>query len=177
MSVMVIVETSGIILVAIVMSITIVVIVMIAVQMVQLTYLLNYIIFVCFSDEIREYFGETISMYFGFLGFYSLTLVPPVLLMVVFWLSNAHEQTKNTVFAVLNLLWATVFLEAWKRRCAELSFKWGTLKGGLGTYSKVVQNRARRRSDAHIFPFFFREQRTSYRTFSFLSECLIAAET
>jgi len=71
-------------------------------------------------------------MYFGFLGFYSLSLVPPVLLTAVFWLSNAHEQTKNTVFAVLNLLWATVFLEAWKRRCSELSFKWGTLRGGVG---------------------------------------------
>lgn len=91
-----------------------------------------------FSDEIREYFGDTIGMYFGFLGFYSMTLIPPVLLMVVFWLSNAHEQTKNTVFGVLNLLWATVFLEAWKRRCSELSFKWGTLKKGLGKVHQTI---------------------------------------
>lgn len=83
-------------------------------------------------DDIREYFGETIGLYFGFLGFYSLSLVPPVLLVVVFALSGAHEQTKNTVFAVLNLIWATVFLEAWKRRCSEISFKWGTLKSGIG---------------------------------------------
>ena len=71
-------------------------------------------------------------MYFGFLGFYSLSLVPPVLLVLVFALSGAHEQTKNTVFAVLNLIWATVFLESWKRRCSEISFKWGTLKSGIG---------------------------------------------
>jgi len=71
-------------------------------------------------------------MYFGFLGFYSLSLVPPVLLVVVFGLSGAHEQTKNTVFAILNLVWGTVFLEAWKRRCSEISFKWGTLKAGIG---------------------------------------------
>ena len=84
------------------------------------------------TDSIKDYFGETIALYFGFLGFYSVSLVPPVLLVVVFALSGAHEQTKNTVFAILNLIWATVFLEAWKRRCAEISFKWGTLTSGIG---------------------------------------------
>ena len=83
-------------------------------------------------DDIREYFGETIAMYFGFLGFYSMSLIPPVLLVVVFALSGAHEQTKNTVFAILNLIWGTVFLEAWKRRCSEISFNWGSLKAGIG---------------------------------------------
>lgn len=83
-------------------------------------------------DDIREYFGDTIALYFGFLGFYSLSLVPPVLLVLVFGLSGAHEQTKNTVFAILNLLWGTVFLEVWKRRCSEISFNWGTLRAGIG---------------------------------------------
>lgn len=82
-------------------------------------------------DSIKDYFGETIALYFGFLSFYSVSLVPPVLLVVVFALSGAHEQTKNTVFAILNLIWGTVFLEAWKRRCAEISFKWGTLTSGM----------------------------------------------
>ena len=85
-------------------------------------------------DDIREYFGETIAMYFGFLGFYSLSLVPPVLLVVAFNLSGAHEQTKNTVFAILNLVWATALLEAWKRRGAEMAFQWGTLKSGIGKH-------------------------------------------
>ena len=92
---------------------------------------LHYVLFYIL-DDIREYFGDTIAMYFGFLGFYSMCLVPPVLLVVVFSLSGAHDQTKNTVFAVLNLVWGTVFLEAWKRRCSEISFKWGNLKTGIG---------------------------------------------
>ena len=83
------------------------------------------------TDSIKDYFGETIALYFGFLSFYSVSLVPPVLLVVVFALSGAHQQTKNTVFAILNLIWGTVFLEAWKRRCAEISFKWGTLTSGM----------------------------------------------
>lgn len=31
------------------------------------------------------------------------------------------------VFALFNVLWATLFLEEWKRRGAEFAYKWGTL--------------------------------------------------
>lgn len=31
------------------------------------------------------------------------------------------------VFALFNVVWATLFLERWKRREAELSYRWGTL--------------------------------------------------
>ena len=31
------------------------------------------------------------------------------------------------VFGVINVVWATVYLEAWKRRSAEHAYKWGTL--------------------------------------------------
>lgn len=31
------------------------------------------------------------------------------------------------VFALFNVVWATLFLERWKRRGAELAYKWGTL--------------------------------------------------
>lgn len=31
------------------------------------------------------------------------------------------------VFALFNVVWATLFLERWKRREAELAYKWGTL--------------------------------------------------
>lgn len=30
-------------------------------------------------------------------------------------------------FALFNVVWATLYLEDWKRRSAELAFKWGTL--------------------------------------------------
>lgn len=33
---------------------------------------------------------------------------------------------REAIFAVFNLIWATLFLEAWKRYNAELSFRWGT---------------------------------------------------
>lgn len=31
------------------------------------------------------------------------------------------------VFALFNVVWATLFLERWKRKGAELAYKWGTL--------------------------------------------------
>ena len=31
------------------------------------------------------------------------------------------------VFALFNVIWSTLFLEEWKRRGAELAYKWGTL--------------------------------------------------
>ncbi len=31
------------------------------------------------------------------------------------------------VFAVVNVVWATLYLEHWKRRSAELAHRWGTL--------------------------------------------------
>lgn len=31
-------------------------------------------------------------------------------------------------FAFTNVVWATLYLEAWKRRNAELAYKWGTLE-------------------------------------------------
>lgn len=31
------------------------------------------------------------------------------------------------VFALFNVVWATLFLERWKQREAELAYRWGTL--------------------------------------------------
>ena len=30
------------------------------------------------------------------------------------------------MFAFFNVIWATLYLESWKRRSAELAFEWGT---------------------------------------------------
>ena len=45
--------------------------------------------------------------------------------------STSHTQKSQdiccVVFALFNVIWATLFLERWKRREAELAFQWGTL--------------------------------------------------
>lgn len=37
------------------------------------------------------------------------------------------EDVAYVLFSIFNVIWATVYLEAWKRRGAELAYRWGTL--------------------------------------------------
>lgn len=79
------------------------------------------------SDKIRAYFGETIGLYFAFLGVYTWALIPPTLIGAVYFLTSWDNVYRDAIFALFNLVWATVFLEAWKRYCNELTFRWGTI--------------------------------------------------
>ncbi|XP_072260683.1 anoctamin-8 isoform X2 [Pyxicephalus adspersus] len=82
-------------------------------------------------DEIGEYFGVKIAMYFSWLGFYTSSLVYPAVFGMMLWFFTESDQTSQdiccVVFALFNVIWATLFLEGWKRRGAELAYKWGTL--------------------------------------------------
>ncbi|KAM5193420.1 anoctamin-8 [Mantella aurantiaca] len=82
-------------------------------------------------DDICEYFGVKIAMYFSWLGFYTSSLVYPAIFGMMLWFFTESDQTSRdiccVVFALFNVIWATLFLEGWKRRGAELAYKWGTL--------------------------------------------------
>ncbi|XP_075681629.1 anoctamin-8 isoform X2 [Rhinoderma darwinii] len=82
-------------------------------------------------DEIGEYFGVKIAMYFSWLGFYTSSLVYPAVFGLMLWFFTESDQTSRdiccVVFALFNVVWATLFLEGWKRKGAELAYKWGTL--------------------------------------------------
>nr|XP_033812220.1 anoctamin-8 isoform X2 [Geotrypetes seraphini] len=82
-------------------------------------------------DDICSYFGVKIAMYFAWLGFYTSAMVYPAVFGSVLWLLTDSDQTSRdiccVVFALFNVVWASLFLEGWKRRGAELAYKWGTL--------------------------------------------------
>ncbi|KAM4809439.1 anoctamin-8 [Rhinophrynus dorsalis] len=82
-------------------------------------------------DEICDYFGVKVAMYFSWLGFYTSSLVYPAIFGMMLWFFTESDQTSRdiccVVFALFNVIWATLFLEGWKRRGAELAYKWGTL--------------------------------------------------
>ncbi|XP_022784864.1 anoctamin-8-like isoform X1 [Stylophora pistillata] len=82
-------------------------------------------------DDICEYFGVKIAMYFAWLGMYTKWLIAPTVLgIITFILSNRGEVTRDwciLFFNIFNIVWATLFLEAWKRKSAELAYKWGTM--------------------------------------------------
>lgn len=80
--------------------------------------------FLVFAEDIRLYFGESVALYFIFLGFYTTALIPPTILGFVAMLI---PQTTTVFFCFFNVLWVTLFLEIWKRKSSELAFLWGTI--------------------------------------------------
>ncbi|XP_053058656.1 anoctamin-9 isoform X1 [Acinonyx jubatus] len=120
-------------------------------------------------DDIRDYFGEKVALYFAWLGWYTYMLVPAAVAGLVIFLSgfslfNASQISKEiceaddillcprgdhgrkyqrlsdtcmfaklthlfdnegtVLFAIFMALWATVFLEIWKRQRARVVLHW-----------------------------------------------------
>ena len=82
--------------------------------------------------SIRRYFGEQIGFYFAFLQFYSAALIIPSILGVAFFIwqliADDIDVTGLPAFALVIALWATLFLEFWKRKEAIYRHKWGMAK-------------------------------------------------
>ncbi|XP_012165597.1 anoctamin-8-like isoform X8 [Bombus affinis] len=83
-------------------------------------------------DDICKYFGVKITMYFAWLGHYTTALIVPAAVGAIYWVgiigrNQAVEDVAYVLFSVFNVIWATVYLETWKRRGAELAYRWGTL--------------------------------------------------
>eukprot|EP00074_Homo_sapiens_P086754 XP_016862208.1 anoctamin-10 isoform X7 [Homo sapiens] len=78
-------------------------------------------------DSIRGYFGETIALYFGFLEYFTFALIPMAVIGLPYYLFVWEDYDKYVIFASFNLIWSTVILELWKRGCANMTYRWGTL--------------------------------------------------
>lgn len=61
-----------------------------------------------FPEDIRLYFGESIALYFAFLGFYTKALLFPFFLGVLQLLIPTETVS---FFCIFNVVWVTVFLE------------------------------------------------------------------
>ncbi|KAK2168869.1 hypothetical protein NP493_1213g00020 [Ridgeia piscesae] len=123
-------------------------------------------------DLIRKYFGEKVGIYFAWLGFYTVMLIPPSIVGLVaffygvatlfdytpseeicdknnagqfdmcplcdggctYWklhisctyarLTYLFDNEATVFFAGFMAIWASVFLEFWKRQEAELQYDW-----------------------------------------------------
>lgn len=84
-------------------------------------------VFASFIDNIRGYFGETIALYFGFLEYFTFALIPMAIIGLPYYLFAWEDYDKYVIFASINLIWSTVILEVWKRSCARMTYRWGTL--------------------------------------------------
>lgn len=63
--------------------------------------------FVAFLGDIKEYFGESIALYFAFLEYYTFALVVPSVLGLFGYIFTETVP----FFCIFNVIWVTVFLE------------------------------------------------------------------
>lgn len=82
-------------------------------------------------DEIRDYFGEKVTLYFVFLGFFTRLLIPIAAVGVIVFIckmtvdSDDINDSLALAMGFLMALWSTVFNEAWARQNQKLVMKWG----------------------------------------------------
>ena len=86
-------------------------------------------------SKIRNYYGEKIALYFEFLRYYQCSLLFPAIIgLVVFIVQRVLDQNSgpvlalNVLYSIFMSIWATVFLEGWRRKESSLSILWGTTK-------------------------------------------------
>jgi len=106
-------------------------------------------------DEIRDYFGEQIALYFRFVGFYTKALVFPAccgtILGVLYSLSLGTNDKMAEICMVtcslLVVLWSSFMLENWKRVEAVQAQHWGVrnlqkreapMPSFKGTYDEIM---------------------------------------
>ncbi|KAG5179391.1 calcium-activated chloride channel-domain-containing protein [Tribonema minus] len=80
-------------------------------------------------EDIADYFGTGVSMYFTFLRFYTEFLLGPAVAGVVLFLGmlwKGYSIKLIPLFCIGIALWSTLFMEFWKRHAAAASYRWGS---------------------------------------------------
>lgn len=83
-------------------------------------------------DDIAEYFGVKVAFYFAWLGHYTCALGVPATFGTILWASlydrsQVAQDIGHVIFSLFNVVWASLYLEAWRRYSVQLAFQWGTL--------------------------------------------------
>jgi len=121
-------------------------------------------------DEIRDYFGEKLAFYFAFLSFYTQCLLvlglPGFAVGVVYYSLKGGDADKVAqwsvvIYAFVVVLWASFFLEAWKREQQRLAQHWGMrgfderdppraefISKGCGVYDSQLDDYVYKKKDA-----------------------------
>ena len=82
-------------------------------------------------DEIRDYFGDHVALYFAWMELYTRGLFWPAglgcfAMVTQFTVDTVDDNPFTIPYSVFFAAWSIVFLSSWKRRENELKFLWGT---------------------------------------------------
>ncbi|KAF0692715.1 Aste57867_16226 [Aphanomyces stellatus] len=99
------------------------------------TWALNKTLLTQPMGAIRDYFGEKIALYFCWLELYTkMLIIPSAIGIVVFILDSIVHLQGDWIkvgFAVVIVVWSTLFNELWKRKRTMYSVVWGMHDSGL----------------------------------------------
>lgn len=81
---------------------------------------------------INEYYGSKIATYFGWLQFYTRSLMVPVPVGLLLFAHQLYTGSIDSpllpVFGMVIAIWSTLFTEMWKRSNAVLGHTWDVLE-------------------------------------------------
>lgn len=78
--------------------------------------------------RIKDYFGEKVGLYFVFLGHYTSLVILAAIVGFAFYIVTIVQSPNSPAipgFCVFMSLWATFFLEFWKRKQTRYAMMWG----------------------------------------------------
>ncbi|XP_031623268.1 anoctamin-10 [Contarinia nasturtii] len=91
-------------------------------------------------NRVRDYFGESIGIYFAFVEYHTIALIVPAILGIFQWyLAGSYVP----YFCAFYVIWMMLFLEIWKQKCSGLAYRWGTITmtnldiPRIGYYGKI----------------------------------------
>lgn len=84
-------------------------------------------------DQIRDYFGEKVGFYFGFLGYTVKWLIPMAVIGLAIFVLQAipniasyrFNYVGSVFWSIMMPIWATLFVEFWKRKSEARAVRWG----------------------------------------------------
>jgi len=83
-------------------------------------------------EDVRDYFGEKIALYFAWLGFYAFALIIPAILglglQIYKGISDFDDpgvEVAMIVMAIFMCLWSTIYRKTWERELKVISVRWG----------------------------------------------------
>jgi len=82
-------------------------------------------------QSIRDYYGESVAFYFGWMNFYTFWLIPAAVVGATLSFVRPADVTIDNApyipfFALFMVLWGFLFIKIWKRKTAEFAFQWDT---------------------------------------------------
>lgn len=83
------------------------------------------------ADMIREYYGDEIGYYFGWMGFLNLWLVAPgmfglfTFLLRWFRQKNLNDDEFTPFYGIFTVIWSMFFVRYWERQEIRYAFRWG----------------------------------------------------